>query len=404
MNDKIYNMIKDIDKTNVFYKEKWNKYNIDTLQSLDELPLVYKDDVLLNENKMLNNKYLENNKYNICSERTSGSTGKCLMISWEKSDYVDSHMELFMRRKKWYNIKTLDKFCYFYTTRMSNEKYYSEKYKNGLGFSKLDLNEDRCMDIIDSMNEYNPRWILTQPSIAYILSRVIFETGINPPKTISYIELTGEMLTNSTKRFIENAFNAKVANQYGTYEVNSISYECPYGNMHIMSNNVEVEIVDNTGKALPKGEEGLIAVTSKKNRVMPFVRYIVGDYGIITNSKCQCGCNDNNLIITRGRDNDYIITSNGDYISVYEFVNVFNVIETVSEISVYQYQITQEDIKKFNIYVVMQGNREWFEYLFYSNIQSKELRESEYKIIYLEKLIPDANTGKLRMFKRNIII
>lgn len=68
---------------------------------------------------------------------------------------------------------------------------------------------------------------------------------------------------------MEAFFNCKVASQYGCYEVNSIAYECPFHKLHVMTENVYVEIV----------EDNQICITSKHNRVMPFVRYKVGDRG-----------------------------------------------------------------------------------------------------------------------------
>ena len=79
---------------------------------------------------------------------------------------------------------------------------------------------------------------------------------------------------------MEAFFNCKVASQYGCYEVNSIAYECPFHKLHVMTENVYVEIV----------EDNQICITSKHNRVMPFVRYKVGDRGrLCTDKNCSCG-------------------------------------------------------------------------------------------------------------------
>lgn len=43
---------------------------------------------------------------------------------------------------------------------------------------------------------------------------------------------------------MEAFFNCKVASQYGCYEVNSIAYECPFHKLHVMTENVYVEIVE----------------------------------------------------------------------------------------------------------------------------------------------------------------
>ncbi len=402
MDNSLLKYLKMVDKGVDFYRKKWTGINIDSLDSLSDLPLVFKNEMIGIEDKLLNNMYVSNEgEYNLLFERTSGSTGKCLEIAWEMGDYISSNLQLFLRRKEWYGIKTTDKLCYFYTYRERDEKRH-ERYRNGLGFSKIDLTIDRCIDILDSMYDYNPKWLLMQPSIAYILSRAIFEEGIEPPVDLKYIELTGEILSENNKRFIEAAFNAKAANQYGTNEVNSIAYECPEGNMHIMNNNVYVEIVDESGNPVKEGDEGLIVVTSKFNRVMPFVRYVVGDYGRLTKNTCNCGCESSILCVTRGRADDYIETESGEIISTYEFVNIFDAIERLSQLKVYQYKVIQLGIKFFEVHVVLDGDREQFEKCFKDNISSLELQDSKFIFVYEKQLMPDPKTGKLKMFKKMI--
>ena len=101
---------------------------------------------------------------------------------------------------------------------------------------------------------------------------------------------------------MEAFFNCKVASQYGCYEVNSIAYECPFHKLHVMTENVYVEIV----------EDNQICITSKHNRVMPFVRYKVGDRGrLCTDKNCSCGSQEPILELEMARDNDLIQKADG---------------------------------------------------------------------------------------------
>lgn len=84
------------------------------------------------------------------------------------------------------------------------------------------------------------------------------------------------MVTDRQRRFIESAFDAVTASQYGCNEIGSIAYECPEGNLHVMDHNVYVEIEPFTEQERAAGT-GHVIVTARHNKVMPFIRYDTGD-------------------------------------------------------------------------------------------------------------------------------
>ena len=61
-------------------------------------------------------------------------------------------------------------------------------------------------------------------------------------------ELNSERFTGETKWKIKDFFQCPAASQYGCYEANSIAYECPCGNLHVMTDNVYVEVLDEGGR------------------------------------------------------------------------------------------------------------------------------------------------------------
>lgn len=401
MNRQTENMLIHASENSIFYQKKWSNISReDLLKDWAKVPVTYKDEIIGSEDEMIPFFYLaQPEKYQLQTERTSGSTGKCLEITWRAGDHTRSMLSLWVLRKKYYGIKPSDRFCYFYTCRGygDQEKEYELK-KNELGFSKQDLSEQKLDEIMDRMQEFRPVWLLLQPSIAMVLARYIFEYGVEDLDFIKYIELSGEMVTESGRRFIENAFDCPVASQYGCYEANSIAYECPEGRLHIMEDNVYVDILDEKGKNIPEGEEGNIVITSKHNYAMPFVKYAVGDYGMFTGEQCTCGNCGKVLRLTKGRKNDQIRLRSGEYISIYAFIRVFQCIEQLEEILVYQYQVVQKDYDSFQVHVVMKGSQTRLEQCFRKHIFQEELREAEYQFIYHDKLLPDPVTGKLRMF------
>lgn len=112
-----------------------------------------------------------------------------------------------------------------------------------MGFSKMNLTEERIKDIYQQILLFDPVWMILQPSIAILLARCMYTEEVPVLSSLKYIELTGEMLTEENKRFLEAAFECPCVNQYGSYEVNSMAYECPAGHLHVLDENVYLEII-----------------------------------------------------------------------------------------------------------------------------------------------------------------
>jgi len=97
---------------------------------------------------------------------------------------------------------------------------------------------------------------------------------------------------------------------YGCTEVGPIAAQCPAGSMHIMTDNVHVEICRDE-QPLRCGDFGDIVVTSLSNRAMPVVRCKIGDSGRISPDPCGCGRPYPVLADLVGRAADLFITADG---------------------------------------------------------------------------------------------
>lgn len=185
--------------------------------------------------------------------------------------------------------------------------------------------ENTYLELIELISEYKPTWLNIQPSV---LSNLIFyykHYNAVPPKSITYIECVGEMLSKATRSQSEAMFNATVANMYGSEEMNAIAFECPYHNMHIIENNVLVECLGDNGaiNSLGKGES---IITNLNNFAMPLIRYNLGDYiKIEPTNICKCGNTSKTIdnIIGRVREN---ITINGIVLNSFNLTRIVNAI------------------------------------------------------------------------------
>lgn len=327
---------------------------------------------------------------------TSGSTGECLDILWKKDQNIKSLLSLWNKRKKYYGILPKDKRCYFFTTKiLGGEDLQVEETKYGLGFNKMDLSKSKVLEIYNKMVEFNPKWMIVQPSIILLFTNVLKAHSLPPLPDLKYIELTGERITGEAKSAIADFFGCKVADQYGCYEANSIAYECPYGGLHVMTENVYVETVGEN--------EDDICITSLHNKVMPFIRYKIGDKGkIIHNHKCPCGSQEPMIKLNMARENDWIYNRDGTKCHSDLFCSVIDKINLALQQAVIQYQIIQKDYNEFDVYLVIDEEEEMdmIQQLFLENYE-KYQEKSRFHFFFVNCLYPSEKTGKLAWFISN---
>ncbi len=411
--DKLLEMVVHAYTTVPFYRELLGNRKIDLGQLLPdafgELPLVDKSMIIGRETEMLSDVYKGYaNSKKLSIQRTSGSSGHYLKVYWDVHDETRSLMGLWYRRKEYFGITPSDKYCYFYTTQYARNRLLEAKdvtvLSNGkaIGFCKNNMSSQRIDDIYAQMLRFEPKWIMMQPSIALLLSKRIAMKNFPPIPSIEYIELTGEYLTDQVRYEIEQAFQCTVANQYGCNEANSIASECNNKKMHVHASSVYVEVL-REGKAVPFGEAGDIYITSLNNRAMPFIRYKIGERGILyAASECSCRCKDTILELINGRECELISTDGGEEITAYVFLKVVEYInEKVGNI-ILQFQVVQTDINQFTVKLVIKpsymGWRETISDLFVDKLEEEALKNAKWEFVYREELLPDGETGKLAYF------
>lgn len=409
MNDKLKSIVRHAYTTTSLYSDMLEKENDNDWENLSiedfkRLPVIEKNHMIHREGSSLSSEYIvKAYREELINLRTSGSTGKYLNIYWDKADFNRSLLPLWIYRKKYYGIDAYDRMCYFYTARnIGNEEETSYKYRQQLGFSKTNLNMERMVEIYEEMKEFKPKWLNIQPSMAVLLCQCIERYRLTGLDSVEYVEFTGEMLSDSVRDIVEQTFKCKTANQYGANETNSIAYECPYGNMHILSHNAYVEIVDEENKPVDDGKEGAICISSITNRAMPFIRYKIGDRGTKKRVQCLCGNCNEVIDITAGRSNDWIIDENGEKVNTYVFVRAIDNINILCEGAIKQFQIVQCDSSRFVIKLVIDEDisGEQIEELFYENFLQSSLNSAKFEFEYYDQLFADDETGKLRYFVR----
>lgn len=377
------------------------------MEDWSKIPIVDKKEMVCAETDIVPFQIFDSpERDQIVREISSGSTGLCLEVLWNRRDLISSMSSLWDSRKDFYEILPEDKNCDFYMYPENFEEELSEENRGlVLGFSMLDLNSRKIEEIYQIIWDYQPKWLLLQPSMAKVLADYVHKNNGKPIPSLKMIELTGEMVSQKQRRYIEEVFQCKTVELYGCAEAKAIAYECPEGHLHLMEDNVFVEIMDGE-KELPEGQEGDIVITSLSNSVMPFVRYRIGDRGKICSEKCTCGHKGRILELTRGRENDMIQVEDDIDVPAYDFSFAFECLMEVMGVGLLQYQIEQTSYFSYIVSMVVKDKsiltdeqkQEQIKQFFVGSLEHDYLKDSIFTFRFRDELFQRKPTDKLRFF------
>jgi phenylacetate-CoA ligase len=174
-----------------------------------------------------------------------------------------------------------------------------------------DLSPARLSEGLGYLQTARPTYVAGYVSAVAELARYAKLVAPSAPRPlVPFVKVLGEILYPFQRQEIEEGLGARVIETYGCNETGTVAYECPAGSLHIFAEHVEVEIL-REGEPVEPGETGDITLTCTTNRVMPLVRYRVGDRGRFSPEPCSCGRPHPVIAGIEGRIGDVLLTATG---------------------------------------------------------------------------------------------
>ncbi|RLI52817.1 MAG: hypothetical protein DRP09_17155 [Candidatus Thorarchaeota archaeon] len=176
------------------------------------------------------------------------------------------------------------------------------------------LSEESMSAFAAQIRRRRPRILFGYPSSVYRFAEFVRARDWNDIK-FDAIFSSAEVLYPAQRQLIEEVFDGKMFDRYGTRELGGICCECQaHTALHASIENVYVEILrdlDSNDLAQP-GETGHIIVTNLNNYGMPFIRYSIEDMGAwSTLPQCSCGRQSPLMDLVQGRRIDMFKTRDG---------------------------------------------------------------------------------------------
>jgi phenylacetate-CoA ligase len=385
-------------KSNIPYYSKALKSieprSFQSIGDLQKIPILTKE--LLKQNF---DDLLYANLKGTLRKTTGGSTGNPVTI-YKSSKAVGAMYAAEWRGYEWAGVEIGDRQVRFWGTPHSREDIILAKLKdfvaNRLRCSAFSFDEENLQKYYKVINDFKPQYFYGYVSMIEAFSKYLLKHNIKLDFQLKCVISTSEVLTPTHRKLFENAFNCKVYNEYGCGELGTIAHECENGSLHISSENMIVEII-NDHKICKCGETGDIVVTELDNRAMPLIRYNLRDLGFIHNN-CSCGRGLPILGGITGRAYDTIYNREGKAFHGEYFMYIFEELQN-QDVHVSSFQVNQLDYENFIIKLVMDERlRKELENYIYKRVHATYGPYAKIKFEYVLN-IEREKSGKMRLIK-----
>ena len=217
-------------------------------------------------------------------------------------------------------------------------------WRNHWWFNGFNMTEEKMVNVFKKMERWRPQSVLAYASSLFHFAQYLHQNGLTPDWGLKGIISSAEMMYPHYRQLAEQVFQAQVYNRYGSREVGLIAMECSAGRMHINCNDLYLEIDSDE----PYTQPGEIIVTQLNNYGMPFIRYRIGDVGVLSDEVCPCGNRTLILGDLMGRTTAMFHSKDGRRIQGGFFTQQFYGIKTVN-----QFQLIQESYELCKLKLVV---------------------------------------------------
>jgi phenylacetate-CoA ligase len=386
--------LKEFSFNNIPYYEK--------IKNNDTIPILTKD-IIKNNFALLKNPNIKNYRINT----SGGSTGEPAQFIQDDiyNKFVGYGIKYFYNELLDIDINPLKKVMLWGSEkdllnwngdwkRFIKNKIHRINYLNAFLLTNEKLNS-----FINKMNYIQPEYIRGYATTLYELARFIEKQDkilkFKPLIIISSAETLQDFMRNK----IEDVFQCKVYDFYGSREAGAIAGQCKYGKYHFFNFNQYPEFLPYKDSK----DTFKLLITTLHNYSMPLIRYEIGDLVIKNkeNITCKCGSDLPFVDKIKGRITDNFISTKGEIIHGEYFTHLFYGIKEIK-----RFQVIQKDYDLIHILIELDDDvkslfkKEYFETDITKKI--KLVMGNNTEIVYCYKKINSTINGKFLYTKSDV--
>jgi phenylacetate-CoA ligase len=340
-----------------YYREAFKKAglkpkDIRTIEDLQKLPLLSKDDVrqhlyfdLLADN---------HKKSEIQKITTSGSTGEPFVCYVDRTQ-LEMRWAATQRSLEWTGYRFGDKQARLWhqtvgmTSQQERKERLAAQFNRRLFIPAFELNDESLDRFMKMLAEYEPVLIDGYAESLNFLAHYLKHKGL-PPMSPRAVMSSAQTLPRQSREIIESQFGCKVFDKYGSREFSGVAYECDaHDGHHVVAENYIIELL-REGRPAKPGEVGEVVITDLNNYCMPFLRYRVGDLAVAMDNSASCSCGRGLPRIgdIQGRTQAVIQGGNGNYLPGTFFAHLLKDFDHV----IRHFQVVQERERAVKLRIV----------------------------------------------------
>src|SRR5579859_239448 len=151
------------------------------------------------------------------------------------------------------------------------------------------LDRRATLDVqVDWLMREEPAYLVASPADVLALAREFRARSVELP-SLKGVQSLGGGLSAELRSACREAWGLPLVHFYRAEEVGPLAVQCPaHEHLHVQSEQVLVEVLDDHGRPCGPGETGRVVATSLNNFAMPLIRYEIGETAEMGVS-CPCG-------------------------------------------------------------------------------------------------------------------
>ena len=301
--------LKQLTSKDCFYKEKFQDIDVSKMQSqedFEKLPFTWKGD--LREAYPLGLQAVPDEEV-VRIHSSSGTTGTPVIIPYTKKD-VEDWAKMFARCYEMAGITALDRIQITPGYGLWTAGIGFQAGAEYLGAMTIPMGPGNTDKQLRMMKDMKATVLCATSSYALLLAEEIAKRGISDKIHLKKGVIGSERWGEKMRKRIAAELGVQLYDIYGLTEVYgpgiamSCDYEC---GMHYWDDYLYFEIVDpKTGKTVPDGEIGELAITTLRKQGAPLVRYRTHDLTRFIPGECRCGSKFPRIDTLIGRTDDMV--------------------------------------------------------------------------------------------------
>ncbi|HYM33960.1 MAG TPA: hypothetical protein VET48_01125 [Steroidobacteraceae bacterium] len=295
-----------------YYRDQMNARTIQTIDDLRQLPLLTKEMIRANTERLKSTTARKLIRYN-----TGGSSGEPLVF-FMGPDRVSHDVAAKWRATRWWGVDIGDPEIVLWGSpvelgKQDRIKAIRDRLLRSYLLPAFSMSEEQMRKYLTEIVHIKPRMLFGYASALALLASFSEAERIDMRSCgVKVAFATGETLYPDQRAVIERVFNTKVANGYGSRDAGFIAHQCPQGSLHQSVEHILVELLGVDGRPVPVGQTGEIVTTHMATSDFPFIRYRTGDMAVASDAPCACGRGLPVFKEVHGRSTDFVRTASGN--------------------------------------------------------------------------------------------